>query len=285
MNFTELDSKIKVRFGNNFYLIDTWLVNKKRWLIFANINGIFYKRRLDCLHFNLDSNSIINKNINFKITISKTLVDWDLSSTFYNGTEEKVIVRDNNGFNYYVKAGNLLQNKIPSIASILNINKFLLNKFKLIHGNKYFYHNFVYTNIHQKIKIICPLHDEFESSIENHLFGRNCRKCFFESHSGNYKGINKNKDKNIFIYHFELENYKGKFYKIGLSNNPKRRLREVIRKSKGRVFNGKILETISGDMEELSKLEDEYHSLFKEWKINYTPNGLEQNGRYECYKW
>ncbi|MFA5733351.1 MAG: hypothetical protein WC934_15300, partial [Acidithiobacillus sp.] len=59
--------------------------------------------------------------------------------------------------------------------------KFTLNKFiekaKLIHGDKYNYSKVEYKNIFIKIKIICPIHGEFEQAPVNHLKGYGCVKC------------------------------------------------------------------------------------------------------------
>ena len=46
-----------------------------------------------------------------------------------------------------------------------------------IHGNKYDYSKSVYKNCDTKIKIICPIHGEFEQTPYNHLHSTGCPKC------------------------------------------------------------------------------------------------------------
>lgn len=46
-----------------------------------------------------------------------------------------------------------------------------------VHGKKYDYSNVEYFNSHKKIKIICPIHGEFEQIPYGHLLGYSCKKC------------------------------------------------------------------------------------------------------------
>lgn len=48
---------------------------------------------------------------------------------------------------------------------------------KKIHGNKYDYSLVEYTNRLAKVKIICPLHGEFQQTLGSHLRGRGCQSC------------------------------------------------------------------------------------------------------------
>lgn len=48
---------------------------------------------------------------------------------------------------------------------------------KAIHGNKYDYSKVEYKGNKTNIKIICPIHGEFEQRPENHLHGFGCKKC------------------------------------------------------------------------------------------------------------
>ena len=57
-----------------------------------------------------------------------------------------------------------------------NTDEFI-NKAKEKHGDKYDYSLVNYTNSHNKIKIICPIHGEFEQSPKSHLKGHECNKC------------------------------------------------------------------------------------------------------------
>lgn len=46
-----------------------------------------------------------------------------------------------------------------------------------VHGGKYDYSQVKYVNNKTKVKIICPIHGEFEQKPCRHLQGRGCRKC------------------------------------------------------------------------------------------------------------
>ncbi|MBR6517584.1 MAG: hypothetical protein IKT40_12205 [Bacilli bacterium] len=49
-----------------------------------------------------------------------------------------------------------------------------------VHGDRYDYSNVKYKNSYTKIKIICPIHGEFEQLPTVHLKGFNCPKCKFD---------------------------------------------------------------------------------------------------------
>jgi len=52
-----------------------------------------------------------------------------------------------------------------------------IEKAKLVHSEKYDYSKVEYIKNNIKVKIICPIHGEFEQSPANHLLGMNCFKC------------------------------------------------------------------------------------------------------------
>lgn len=52
---------------------------------------------------------------------------------------------------------------------------------KKVHGDKYDYSLVEYKNCKNKIKIICPIHGEFEQRASSHLNGCGCKKCSDES--------------------------------------------------------------------------------------------------------
>ena len=60
-----------------------------------------------------------------------------------------------------------------------------INEAKLIHGNKYDYSLVNYIRGDVKVKIICPVHGEFEATPNNHLKNRGCPKCG-NLNKGNY---------------------------------------------------------------------------------------------------
>lgn len=60
-----------------------------------------------------------------------------------------------------------------------------IQKAKFVHGDKYNYSKVEYVGTHNKVKIICPKHGEFEQTPSKHLFGRGCAIC-----GGNKKSKN-----------------------------------------------------------------------------------------------
>ena len=52
-----------------------------------------------------------------------------------------------------------------------------IEKAKLVHGDKYDYSLVEYTNARNKVKIICPIHGEFEQEPMSHNKGCGCKQC------------------------------------------------------------------------------------------------------------
>jgi hypothetical protein len=57
-----------------------------------------------------------------------------------------------------------------------DVNKFI-NKSNLTHNDKYDYSLTEYINSHTKVKIICPIHGEFEQLPYDHVTNHGCNKC------------------------------------------------------------------------------------------------------------
>lgn len=55
-----------------------------------------------------------------------------------------------------------------------------IEKAKAVHGDKYDYTNVEYEKNSIKIKIICPIHNEFMQTPGNHLAGSGCSQCKFD---------------------------------------------------------------------------------------------------------
>lgn len=50
-----------------------------------------------------------------------------------------------------------------------------------IHGDRYDYSKVNYINSNTKVTIICPVHGEFQQTPIDHLVGKGCRQCYFQS--------------------------------------------------------------------------------------------------------
>ena len=53
----------------------------------------------------------------------------------------------------------------------------IVKRAKIVHGNKYDYPKFSNISVLKKMKIICPIHGEFEQVVYAHLRGQGCPKC------------------------------------------------------------------------------------------------------------
>lgn len=53
-----------------------------------------------------------------------------------------------------------------------------VEKASVVHNNKYDYSKVEYTCSKNKVKIICPVHGEFEQVANEHMRGKGCIKCF-----------------------------------------------------------------------------------------------------------
>ena len=49
-----------------------------------------------------------------------------------------------------------------------------------VHGNKYDYSLVEYKGASVPVRIICPLHGEFQQRAADHTNGHGCKKCFYE---------------------------------------------------------------------------------------------------------
>ena len=71
----------------------------------------------------------------------------------------------------------------------IKVNIFI-NKAKLTHEDKYDYSLVDYINSYTKVRIICPIHGEFEQRVDIHLSVSGCQKCARERQNINVKSTN-----------------------------------------------------------------------------------------------
>ena len=82
-----------------------------------------------------------------------------------------------------------------------------IEKSKEIHKNKYKYSNVNYLNTKTKVKIICPIHGEFEQRPNDHLNGFGCSKCSGNKRLTSNEFIKNAKEKYKNKYDYSLVNY------------------------------------------------------------------------------
>jgi hypothetical protein len=67
---------------------------------------------------------------------------------------------------------------IESTINLLKKDKInFISESNIIHNNKYDYSSIEYVNSKTNIKIVCPIHGEFNQRPNNHLKGKGCKQC------------------------------------------------------------------------------------------------------------
>ena len=109
---------------------------------------------------------------------------YDYSKTNYNGIHQNVtiICPIHGEFEQVAKIHVHRGSGCPSCSKIkLNQVRYgtdeFIQKCIEVHGNKYDYSKVEYKNNRTSVKIICPIHSEFEQTPSNHLSNRGCKKC------------------------------------------------------------------------------------------------------------
>lgn len=92
---------------------------------------------------------------------------------------------------------------------LLNTEKFI-KRAEEIHNNLYDYGECNFTHLHNKLKIICQTHGEFEQQASSHLRGNGCPECSWER--TNYSRY---KNKKTTLYYIKVD----KYFKIGLTQS------------------------------------------------------------------
>ena len=92
---------------------------------------------------------------------------------------------------------------------LLNTEKFI-ERAKEIHNNLYDYKKCEFIHLHNKVKIICLIHGEFEQQAAAHLGGNGCPEC-----SRKRTNYLRYKDKKTTLYYIEI----GGYFKIGLTQS------------------------------------------------------------------
>ncbi len=90
--------------------------------------------------------------------------------------------------------------------NVLNIDRFI-NRCSAIHDNKYDYSKSVYVDRKTKLKIICPIHGEFEQRPIQHIRGYGCISCSSNPPVDNKIAIEKFKSVHGDLYDYSLVKY------------------------------------------------------------------------------
>lgn len=128
-----------------------------------------------------------------------------------------------------------------------------------------------YTNKRSIIKIICPLHGEFEKSVQKHLSGQACFRCRIEQLiiEGKLKGSYTDKyfidypeeiNKEAILYYIKI----GDMYKIGITTNLYNRMKSLKSLFKLPV---EIIDIYESNLKTVYEIEQKVISLFEKDRI------------------
>ena len=109
---------------------------------------------------------------------------YDYNESHYVKSNIKIIIKcDIHGNWEQTPASHLMGCGCPKCGNITVANKRKLSleefieKASKLHNTKYTYNKVLYIDNHTKVKIICPLHGEFEQNPADHLSFKGCPRC------------------------------------------------------------------------------------------------------------
>ena len=149
---------------------------------------------------------------------------YDYSCVIYknNNTKVKLICNIHN-YNFDVRPNDHLSKGVGclkcnngGLGKKRKSEDILLNRFKNIHGNKYDYSLVNYVNSNTKVKILCPIHGQFEQSPRHHYNGRACPTCAGVKPYTTETFIKKSKEIHGDKYDYSLVKYKNNSTKVEL---------------------------------------------------------------------
>lgn len=184
----------------------------------------------------LDTSSFIERAIK---THGET---YDYTSTDYTCSRDKLVITCKKHGDFLQKANAHLngagcpecgaERVVESQTS--DVDEFVA-KAKVVHGDLYGYTKTVYSRSQSKVLITCDTHGDFEQRPNDHLQGRGCPSC---------STLGFNPSKPAFVY-FLLDTETHSRVKIGISNNPDKRLLELKRNTPFSIARLDLFETPS----------------------------------------
>ena len=187
---------------------------------------------------------------------------YDYSKFEYvNAQTKSIIICPKHGEFTHTPASHLDKCGCPTCRRIrqrIPLSQFV-EKAKSIHNNKYDYSKAVYSGSNEYLKIICPEHGVFEKTPDNHCHKtrpQGCPKCV--EYFG-YRDILPG-----YLYLFLSDD--SKFIKIGISNNPKKRIKKL---KKSTPFDFNVLEIVKfNDGSEARKWERMFHKMYQSAELS-----------------
>ncbi len=127
----------------------------------------------------LNIKSVINKEkylINFFNQIHDNKFNYEKLT--YISSDNKIVITCKIHGNFTQTIHNHLKGKgCPKCNGKNRTTEDIINDFIKTHGEKYDYSKVNYSGVKTKVKIVCPIHGEFEQSPEEHINGCGCPVC------------------------------------------------------------------------------------------------------------
>ena len=204
---------------------------------------------------------------------------YDYSKSEYINNKTKVCIVCHEKDDFGIEHGEFWQTPTAHIAihegcpkcgKSYMTQEIFIKKSNLVHNNKYDYSKLNYTNMHNKVCIICPKHGEFWQKAYSHIEGYGCPKCAAENKSQKYL-----KDTETFIK--EANEVHGNKYDYSKSNyiGAHKKLCIICPE------HGEFWQTPSAHIAmhegcpeckvKKSKLEQKIEKILEKWQIKYVP--------------
>jgi len=146
------------------------------------------------------------------------------------------------------------------------------------HNNSYNYDKVIYEKSTKEVTISCTIHGDFTQTPKNHLEGKGCTKCGYNSHWSRDKYIKKAKGRICTFYKLKCFNENEEFYKIGITMNT---ISDRYRNSKEMPYNYEIILEVFGEAGEIWDMERKEIKKLKDF--HYTPEIKFGGSTQECF--
>lgn len=152
--------------------------------------------------------------------------NYDYSKVIYIKNSKKIVITcQEHGDFEQVPASHLNGNGCPHCSGNIQLTtEIFIEKAKKIHSDRYDYSKVEYKSMHNKVTITCLEHGEFNQTPDSHVNqSSGCPSC--------YKGGGYDPEKDGFVYVLRSVDHTQDIIKIGISNMPKRRFKDLSRET------------------------------------------------------
>lgn len=222
--------RVETRFGETFQL-DLITFNGDNVTVFCKSHGEFSKNKHDFLR-SKGCPVCARKKTSVECWVKSSkekhndMFDYSLVKELNGNKAVSIICKEHGVFNQ-----NPIRHKAGAIGCkpcSLRIQgekrrktqEHLISDFVKVHGYEYDYSEVVYTNVKEKVTILCNYHGAFTQTPDNHLQGQGCPVCSLDTpfrKSGYVSKCKKTKGRSN-IYIILCQNYNERFLKIGITN-------------------------------------------------------------------